>query len=242
MNTTEQAPESIQDESPERVASHYHRVKLQRLGWTETRDNGTHECSETLTVGPSFWSTPAAVDGEPPIIVRIRDDGSVCPSPELGRLSSAELRAFAGIADSERRDAAGEPLPERPLLNLSDEQRALAENLAQRFVAAGIPCSSDEAQLIVTLADLGRQTIERSEGPDSETPVKLRTKKTTELCSGETRVSQVCLAVLAKLTVRQHVSGYANDVNLRALDIIDAVLHVLAVLAPDKKKLRHPHG
>jgi hypothetical protein len=232
MNTDEQTPEvAEQDEPTERVIGHYHRGKLERLGWTETRDE----------YGNSSWSRLSPASGDP-IVVTIRFDGSVSWAGPLGRLSTAELRAFAGVADSERKTEAGEPLPERPLLALSDEQRALAENLAQRFAAVGIACTSDEAQLIVTLADLGRQTIDRNEAEGEDRAIKLRTKATTVLCSGEGRASQICLAVLAKLTVRQHVSGYANDVNLRALDIIDTVLHVLAVLAPDKKKLRHPHG
>jgi hypothetical protein len=211
---------------------------LQAHGWTETRDAGTHECSEQLSTGPSFWSTSSAVDGEPPIIVRIRDDGSVVWPSELGRLSSEELRAFAAIADRERKEHARQQSPD--VFNLTPEQRALVDTLAQRLGATGIECTSDEAQMIVNLADFGRQTIERGETePDA---FNLRTKKTTELVAGNTRLSQVCLSALSKLVLRQHLSDYSNDANMRALDIIDTVLHIVAVIAPDKKKLRHPHG
>jgi hypothetical protein len=226
MSTTEQTPEPTQAETPERVIGHYHRGKLERLDWTESRN-----------AGHSVWLHSVRC---PNVCVRVGFDGLVT-FPNDVDLTSAELRAFAGVADSERRDEAGQPLPEQPLLNLSDEQRALAEDLARRFAAAGINLSPDEAQLVVTLADLGRQTIDKSE-TDGDAPVKLRAKSTTELCSGDTRRSQICLAILAKLTVRQHVSGYANDPNLRALDLIDSVLHVLAVLAPDKRKVKHIHG
>lgn len=220
----------------------FHRGVLERSGWTETRDNGTHEISELLSVGPSFWSTPSAVEGEPPIVVRIRYDGSVCFPAELGRLGSAELRAFAAIADSERKDlGAGDPRASTSLFTLEPEQQARVNLLVQQFADAGVIVTSDEAQLVANIAAYGRQTIERSKTSEGS-QLDLRTKKATELVSGTSKLSQWCLVMLAKLVVRQHTNGYDNDANLRALDVIDTLLHVLAVLVPDKKKLRHLHG
>lgn len=212
---------------------------LEAHGWTETRDNGTHDSvSEQLSVGPSYWSALPGVETEPPIIVRIRDDGSVVWPPELGRLSSEELRAFAAIADRERKDAIRRQ--SNGIFNLTPEQQAIADGLAQRLTDAGIPCTSDEAQMVANLANIGQMAIDRSESnPDA---FKLRTKKTAELLAGNTRLSQVCLAVIGKLVVRQHTSEYENDANLRALDIIDTVLHVVAGLMPDKRKMKHLHG
>jgi hypothetical protein len=228
MNTPKQTLDT-QDETTTDAPGFFHRGILERLGWTETRDE----------IG-SVWRSGEVLDD---CLVVIRPDGTIDTPNRQSTFTSIELRAFAAVADSERKDPkTGERPPAPSLFTLEPEQQARANHLAQQLTASGIECNADEAQMMANLADFGRQTMERADANEDPDAIKLRTHKTVELFAGTSRFSHVCLTALAKLVIRQHRGDYQNDANLRGLDIVDTLLHIVAVCTPDKRKLKHTHG
>lgn len=119
------------------------------------------------------------------------------------------------------------------LFELTPEEREAAEALAAKMTALGFPLSVDEAQIMANLANYVQPTID-------EDPRGLGTKATRELATGSA-LAQACLATLAKVVVNQHTLTYDDDVNLRALSLLQSVLAIVAALT-QAKKLKHPGG
>ncbi len=126
-----------------------------------------------------------------------------------------------------------EPGPSALFPDIAAEHYADAVTHAAAVSTEAMPCDADDVLLAAVLSRLGGDMLDGQAG--------LRTKATVKLFDPRDVPSQRCMISFAKM-LRKIAEPTPAAIEAAVMAFVPSLLSVLITVAPDKKKLKHPHG